>query len=181
MAEDYEKCDTLATFLQIQFQKQVYIRHWKTSGIAEIVGLSGFRTSRLAKRLGAYCTECVNDNSRSWGKKVKANGYVHQNGTGYDEVIQIWASKLHYPEISFQYHHYCCMSLVLFCWSHFRFLNVMLKSKQIIANTIPSIARISKMTMSSSLKVFVMLMGVPSGGTPPVFSIYIYLYILKMF
>ncbi len=54
--------------------------------------------------------------------------------------------------------------------SHFRFLNMMLNSKQTIANTIPSIARVSKMTMSSNLKVFVMLMGVPSGGTPPVFS-----------
>ena len=54
---------------------------------------------------------------------------------------------------------------------------MMLNSKQAIANTIPSIASISKMTMSSSLKVFVMLMGVPSGGTPPVFSIYIYIFI----
>ncbi len=47
---------------------------------------------------------------------------------------------------------------------------MMLNSKQTIANTIPSIARVSKTTMSSSLKVFVMLMGVPSGGTPPVLS-----------
>ena len=44
---------------------------------------------------------------------------------------------------------------------------MMLNSKQATANTIPSIARVSKMTMSSTLKVFVILVGVPSGGIPP--------------
>ena len=41
-----------------------------------------------------------------------------------------------------------------------------LNSKQAIANAIPNIARVSKMAMSSTLKVFMMLMGVPSGGMP---------------
>ena len=45
---------------------------------------------------------------------------------------------------------------------------MILNSKQAIANAIPNIARISKMTTSSSLKVFITLMGVPSGGMPSV-------------
>ena len=47
-----------------------------------------------------------------------------------------------------------------------------LNSKQVIANPIPIIASMSKMTMSSSLKVFKMLIGVPSGGIPPAFVVF---------
>ena len=46
---------------------------------------------------------------------------------------------------------------------------MILNSKQAAAKTIPSNVRISKITMSSSLKVFMILMGVPSGGTPSVY------------
>ena len=48
-----------------------------------------------------------------------------------------------------------------------------LNSKQAIANPIPIIARMSKITMSSSLKVFKIHIGVPSGGIPPVCVYYI--------
>ena len=43
-----------------------------------------------------------------------------------------------------------------------------LNSKQATANAIPNIARVSKMMTSSSLKVFMMLVGVPSGGMPSI-------------
>ena len=53
--------------------------------------------------------------------------------------------------------------------SHFLFLYMILNSKQATAKTIPSNTRVLKITVSSSLKVFMMLIGVPSGGTPSVY------------
>lgn len=51
--------------------------------------------------------------------------------------------------------------------THFLFLNTTLKTRQTMANAMPAAAKISSITTSSVLKVFMTFIGVPSRGTPP--------------
>ena len=50
--------------------------------------------------------------------------------------------------------------------AYFLFLNTILKTRHTMANTIPTVAEMSKITTKATLNVLVTFVGVPSGGTP---------------